>query len=293
MSKRKSRIHNNPELLFNKDDFCNNKWRLFRHYQLMACNRFKWYNLPNGIESRHIEKFLFEWGQCFFYKDKNLGLICLPCTSSGMSNIYGDTIHVNVTSYNGRINKTLSTDEGVKILANDLMLPTKYFIEHYVQKMDDVETVIKRNLKQQMKPFVVTATEKNLLSVKNIIDDVNNGEEVVITDKNLSEEGFEGFKLLQTGVEYLIDKLEMERKAVESELLSFLGLNNVNTEKKERLLTGEINANNEYTMTNLDLEYKTRKLACELINDKFGENIYVEKVVDSFKNIEKRGNDNG
>lgn len=293
MSKRKSRIHNNPELLFNKDDFCNNKGRLFKHYQLMACNRFKWHNLPNGIESRHIEKFLFECGQCFFYKDKNLGLICLPCTNSCSPNIYGDTIQVNVTSYNGRINKTLSTDKGVRILANDLMLPTRYFIEHYVQKMDDVETVIKRNLKQQMKPFVVTATEKNLLSVKNIINDVDNGEEVVITDKNLSEEGFEGFKLLLTGVEYLIDKLEMERKAVESELLSFLGINNVSTEKKERLLTDEVNANNEYTLTNLDLEFKTRKLACDLINEKFDLNIYVEKVVDSFKNIEKGGENNG
>lgn len=287
MSKRKSRIANNPSLLLNKDDICNNKDRLYKHYKLMACNRFKWENLPIGLESRHIENFLFEFGQCFLFKDNKLGLICLPSHNAGNLNIYGDPIKINVTAENGEYSKILNVDEGIRILSNDLAIPPKHFIIHYVQKMDDIETVINRNLKQQMKPFFVTATEKNLLSVKNIVNDYKTGEEVVIGDKNLGEEGFDGLKLLTTGVEYLVDKLEMQRKAIESELLSYLGLNNSNTEKKERLLFDEVNANNEYINTNLDLEYKTRLRACQLINEKFGTNINVIKVVDTFTSIKE------
>lgn len=288
MSKRKSRIHNNPSLLFNQNDFCDNKGRLFNHYKLMATNRFRWTNLPNGIKSRHIEHFLFNYGQCFVFKDEKFGIMCLPCSVSGELNAMGDPVKVHVHSMNGRYNKIIDVDDGIRILANDLAIPTRVFINHYVQKMDDIETVIKRNLKQQMKPFVVTATEKNLLSVKNIINDVETGEEVVITDKNLTEEGWDGFKLLTTGVEYLVDKLEMERKAVESELLSYLGLNNSNTEKKERLLLDEVNANNEYTMTNLDLEFKNRVESNEEAKLMFEEwNAEVEEVVKSFKEEEE------
>ena len=283
MGKRKSIISQNPNILLNESAICDNQTRLFLHYKLMACNRFKWKNLPTGLESRHIEDFLFENGQCFFFNDDKLGLMCLPCHGLGDLNIYGDNIKLSIVSRNGEYQKILEDGkDGIKIRANDLCLPTEHFIRHYAQKMDDIETVIKRNLKQQMKPFFVTATNNNLLSVKNIVNDVDNGEEVVILDKELAEQGFDGFKLLQTGVLYLVDKLEDERKAVESELLSFLGLDNANTEKRERLLVDEVNANNEYIETNLDMEYKTRLLACKMINEKFVTNIKVAKVVDSF-----------
>ena len=283
MGKRKSIISQNPNILLNENAICDNQTRLFLHYKLMACNRFKWENLPTGLESRHIEDFLFENGQCFFFKDNKLGLMCLPCHGLGDLNIYGDNIKLSIVSRNGKYQKILEDGkDGIKIRANDLCLPTEHFIRHYAQKMDDIETVIKRNLKQQMKPFFVTSTDTNLLTVKNIVNDVDNGKEVVILDKDLGEQGFDGFKMLQTGVIYLVDKLEDERKSVESELLSFLGLDNANTEKRERLLVDEVNANNEYIETNLDMEYKTRLLACKMINEKFGTNIKVTKVVDSF-----------
>jgi hypothetical protein len=53
--------------------------RLFNHYKLLALNRYKWTNLPNKIESRHIEDFLFSRGQAFFTDDERYGYICLPC----------------------------------------------------------------------------------------------------------------------------------------------------------------------------------------------------------------------
>ena len=62
-----------------------------------------------------------------------------------------------------------------------------------------------------------------------------------------------------------------------NELLTFLGINNNNTDKKERLLVDEVNANNEFILVNIEHMYEERKLACELINEKFGLNITVER----------------
>ena len=56
-----------------------------------------------------------------------------------------------------------------------------------------------------------------------------------------------------------------------------LGINNNNTDKKERLLVDEVNANNEFILVNIDHMYEERKKACEEINRKFGLNITVNR----------------
>ena len=37
--------------------------RLTKHYQMLALNRYRWENLPNGIESRYIEEMLYDNGE--------------------------------------------------------------------------------------------------------------------------------------------------------------------------------------------------------------------------------------
>ena len=62
-----------------------------------------------------------------------------------------------------------------------------------------------------------------------------------------------------------------------NELLTFLGINNSNTDKKERLLVDEVNSNNDFILVNIDHMYDERKRAVEEINKKFNLNITVDK----------------
>ena len=55
--------------------------RLINHYQMLALNRYKWENLPNGIESRYIEQMLYDNGECAMFDHPDLG-ICVLRTSS-------------------------------------------------------------------------------------------------------------------------------------------------------------------------------------------------------------------
>ncbi len=60
MSNSVSRFHQfciDAQRGFNSKEF--NEHRLYRFFKLLACNRFRWENLPDGIESRHIEEALF------------------------------------------------------------------------------------------------------------------------------------------------------------------------------------------------------------------------------------------
>ena len=61
-----------------------------------------------------------------------------------------------------------------------------------------------------------------------------------------------------------------------NEALTFLGINNANTDKKERLITDEVKANDEQLFVARQVMLNARKMACKEINEMFGLNIDVE-----------------
>ena len=56
----------------------------FNQLMLLAKSVFKWNNLPNGIDEKWIEKFLFTEGNCLFFKDEIKGFMVTKCTTAGL-----------------------------------------------------------------------------------------------------------------------------------------------------------------------------------------------------------------
>lgn len=75
--------------------------------------------------------------------------------------------------------------------------------------------------------------------------------------------------VLNTNAPYLIDKLDIHKHQVFNDALTVLGINNANTDKKERLITDEVTSNEQLVNYYLNCWYKTRKKACDEINKKF------------------------
>ena len=109
--------------------------------------------------------------------------------------------------------------------------------------------------------------------------------------------------VLKTDAPYLIDKLEDHKHEIWNEALTFLGINNANTDKKERLITSEVESNDDLINYYLNCFYKTRKDACDRINKKYGLNIEIslnKDVLDLLNldeneiiNFQKEGDEDG
>lgn len=250
--------------------------RLFSHYKNLALNLYRWENLPNGIESRHIEEALFGHGQAVFTDDSTFGLMCLPSNTSQKLNIYGDPTAYVLTGIG--YTTQVSAEDGVRIMNNDQCLPTVIHITHFAEKMAEIESVIRQNLRQQRFPYIVATNKNNELTMRNIINKIEQGEEAIFVDKTLTEEGRVGIETIRTDAPYLVDKLEAQKKELEVEILTFLGLNSAR-EKGERLLADEVNANNTIIQMSLDLGLKSREEAVKKINAKYGLNIEVFPVI--------------
>ena len=280
MSKSKSMWNKGVGLLLDTHEN-SNLAILLNEISLLALNRFKWTNLPQGLESRHIEKALFEHGQCAFFEHENGGVCCLPCSPSNGVNVYGDPLGYTVHGIG--YSNIFNSESVVRILNNDKATPTSPTVLKYANLINEIEITQSRNLKHQRVPYILPCTKDNELTVKNIYKKIDTGEEVIFVDSKITNGGDLGVHVLNTEAKYIVNDLQEHKNNIINELLTKLGLNNSspNGSKHERLLVDEVNVNNGQILMYLDIEYKNRLLACEEINKKFGLNVKVEKVIDN------------
>ena len=268
----------------------NNYYKLiYDRYKMLALNMFRWEGLPDTIKSRHIENSLYHNGLCIIINDENLGFISVPCNYGANLNINNEPTEVITTGYNYiKTIKYMSDKEKDRcqlILNNDLAIGNKEYIEYFAQKMYEVDTVIRANINQQKYPWFIPCEPKLKNSIKLMFEKVDNLEPLILADKSIITEGIQ---VLTTNTPYVADKLNEYKFELEREILTFLGLNN-NFEKKERLLTNEVDSNNQFIDANIEIQYKNRLIAQDYLNDKFGWNCKVIKVGQENKEVENDG----
>lgn len=272
---------------------------LYNRYKLLSLNMFKWEGLPETIESRFIENSLFNYGLCLIIDDKEKGFMSTPCSYGANMNVNFEPLQVITSGYN--YIKTVdykSTDKKksynkfntVVIRNNDLSIGNEPYIFDYAQRMLEVEQCIRANINQQKFPWFVNASPKTKATLEAIFKKVDNLEPLILANKDVADIG--SLEVLTMNTPYVADKLNNYKYELEREILSFHGLNNT-FEKKERLLTNEVDSNNDFIERNVELQYKNRLLACEEMNKKFGWNVTVKKMNGIQKeNSEVRGQDN-
>ena len=119
------------------------------------------------------------------------------------------------------------------------------------------------------------SSHKNILTLKKIIDELDNYNWAIVTDaQSIDVESI--VKAVPTGVKPLTKELRDEYNCTMNEALTYFGINNANTDKRERLITDEANANNQLIDCCAQMFLESRQRACKEINKKFGTNISVE-----------------
>ena len=128
--------------------------------------------------------------------------------------------------------------------------------------------------------YMFGAGNKNAAeSIKKLYDRVAEGEPLVVADKALlDDEGELNLQLFQNDVSktYIVDKLLLDMEKLTNMFRTSIGLNNANTEKRERLLVDEVNANNQAIYSKVELWLDQLKRSCEKVRNMFGININVD-----------------
>ena len=243
--------------------------------KLVATSLFTWEGMDEvaGIgASRFLELALYENGRGVFFKDDELGYMALRVNPNDKFNVY--MLPTKVICYSFEYNKEKDFDDVVYIMNNNLQKPTLETLKLFAYRLYEVERTIDTNLLAQKTPILIEGDTKTILTLKNVYMQYSGNTPFIFGNKqyDLSNK----LSVLKTDAPYLLDKLTLYKHEIWNECLSFLGINNANTDKKERLITDEVNSNNELINYYLNCFYKTRKEACEQINKKYGLNIEIK-----------------
>lgn len=243
----------------------------------VALSIFEWVNLPSSMNSRYLEQCLYYKGQATLLYDKNYGFINTQCASSGKLNIYGLPTELNCYSYEyqeirknyvGLTEASNKENECILVMNNWDRKPTCTSLELFSRRLYEAERTIDVNVKAQKTPVMVICDESQRLMMENLYNQYDGNQPFIFGDRNQLQEGL--LKAIKTDAPYIVDKLTTYKKEILNEALTFLGINNIQTEKKERLITSEADSNNEYINLNLQSYLAPRKEACRLFNEKYG-----------------------
>lgn len=260
---------------------------MYRRQLMGKCiSRFTWEGLPNGIDPRFIETTIFNNGYSIFYYDSFFELfMAMPATISGPLDIQDNPTGYRVTR-NGVYSRDVSAAESVCIWGNQIRVPEIDVVLSYAARLAQIDRTIEIDLLNERNPMIVACSQDQRLTVQNLISKIYDGEPVVWGTENLAVDNLASmigvFPLNQNAGAGAVSSIKhMESKAkIWGEALTMLGIMNVNSEKRERMVVEEAAANSGQVLASRESFMKPRQLACEQINEKFGLQISCEWAVD-------------
>ena len=236
--------------------------------RMLATSLFSWEGLDEVAgtgASRFLEQVLFEDGRACFIKDSKLGYMALRCNPNDKFNVY--MLPTKVMAWSIGYNKNYDFNDVVYIMNNEIQKPTRVALELFCYRLYETERTIDVNLIAQKTPVLIEGDSKSILTLKNVYMQYSGNVPFVFGNKQFDISN--KLNVLKTDAPYIVDKLDIHKHQIFNDALTVLGIDNANTDKKERLITNEVESNTQLIYYYLNCWYKTRKRACDEINKKF------------------------
>ena len=241
----------------------------------IALSMFEWQNLPTTMNSRYLELCLYYKGQAALLYDDDYGFINTQAADSGYINIYGLPTRINCFSYEYNQMRELyvpdvnsaKNQECILVMNNYERIPTAATISLFANRMSEAQRTADINVQAQRTPVLILGDKPQELTLRNLYAQYDGNSPVIFGNQN--QLTTDSMQVLKTDAPFVAKELMEYKMQIWNEFLTFLGVNNL-AEKRERLISNEVDSNNELVNLNLQSYLAPRKQACEEFNAKFG-----------------------
>ena len=254
--------------------------RYFTKYLLQkAMSVFEW-DLPETWNKDYFLYVLYCWGYVAVVNTDKFGVIPQGCGLKGYDVFYAPT-HAVIANplLSGILEPRIGTQCELLKLQPDFS-GILDLVGHYAEQMALASQSVSVNLLNSKLSYVFTAKTKALAeSLKKMYDQIASGEPAVVIDSRLKNaaDGEETWKAFEQNVggNYIVTDLLADLRKIEAMFDTEIGIPNANTDKRERLIQDEVNANNIETYSKCALWLENLQDACKRVNDMFGLSIAV------------------
>lgn len=262
----------------------------FRKYLLQkAISVFKW-NLPEEWDKDYFLYTLYGIGFISILNTARYGVICQQCAPGGY-NLYYRPSYVIVTNPLLPKTLTLNIDRDCVLLK----LQPDYssimdIVGYYADQMALASEALGVNLVNTKTGTVFGAGNKaQAETYKKMYDNLSEGDPAVVIRKDLlNDDGSPNwFPFTQHVKEmYIASDVLSDMRKIEAMFDTEIGIPNANTDKRERLIADEVNANNVETATRCELWLETLRKGIKKVNAMFNLDLSVDWRVNPKTDIE-------
>lgn len=240
----------------------------------ICLSMFEW-KLPDTMNARFLEMCLFYQGQGALLYSNEYGYLNTMASDGGYINMYGLPTEVQCYSYRFNERRSLYNvdvgsekgEECILVLNNYERVPTVTTVQLFCKRLAEADRLLDTNIKALKTPILITTDQKQYFTLKKMYEEYDGNSPAIFADKNLISP--DALKAIKTDAPVLLGDVLEYKTAIWNEFLTFMGLQNL-SEKKERLITSEVDSNNELINMNLQALLTPRKEACKQFNEKFG-----------------------
>lgn len=254
--------------------------RFYQRYLLKkALAVFKW-TLPAWWDENYFLYVLYCRGYAAIFNSEEFGVIPQECGLKGYNVFYRPT---DVIIANPLLKDIRSLSIGKDAVLMQLQPDYCGVLDlcgHYAEKMALASSAINQNLwHTKISTVFFAGSDAEQQSIKKAYDRMTDGDPMVVVNKNLRDaDGNLKYEVFNRDVKqsYVIDQLISDLRKIEAEFDTRIGVPNANTDKKERLITDEVNANNVETHILADMWMDSIQDGIRQIKDRFGLEIKCE-----------------
>ena len=167
----------------------------------------------------------------------------------------------------------LKPSNSVMIFNNLLRTNSILDVKMFALRLYNIDRTIDINVNAQKTPVLIVCDENERLTMQNVYKQWQGNEPVIKGDKNLN---LKGITVLKTDAPYVADKLYELKCNIWNEALTYLGISNITINKKERMITDEVERNQGGVLANRYPFLNPREKAVIDINKMFNRDIEVE-----------------
>lgn len=241
----------------------------------ICLSMFEWKNLPPSMNARFLEMCLYYNGQAAMLYDENYGYMNTMAADGGYINIYGLPTEVQCYSYRFNQRRSLFTltsgeekdKECILVMNNYERIPTQSTVILFAKRLAEAQRTADVNIQAQRTPILIATDQKQYFTLKKMYEEYDGNTPAIFADKNLIDPN--SLKAIKTEAPFIAQNIMDYKREIWNEFLTTMGISNL-SEKRERMISNEVDSNNELINLNLQALLAPRKEACQLFNEKYG-----------------------
>ena len=249
----------------------------------LASSSIQWKGLPDYLDTSYLELCLNLHGSAMIAYDSFVDRYFLGGNAScGNLDNDGYPEFRKLIFRNGNI-ANFDPENSVIIYNNCMRSSDIFFFDYIASRMCNIDVAVDVNINTQKTMPIIPTSQERQLSVENIMQAmINNNPYLLVENNGINLESFSNALVFDNKKSFTGDNMTAVQREIWQQFLTFIGLNNANTNKKERSIVPEVNANLDEILAMRRDRLNAREQGCKQLKLVLGLDVEAQYYSDEF-----------